>query len=51
MRRVLLIAAILVAAAAPSLAQEQLKVGNTYSGNIKLSAPDNGVYLALPEGA
>lgn len=50
MRQVLLIATILAFLAAPSLAQEQLIVGNTYSGNIKLSSPDNGLYLALPEG-
>lgn len=34
----------------PSHAQDQLKVGNTYTGHVKLSAPNNGVYLPLPEG-
>jgi hypothetical protein len=50
MRQVFFVVAFLLSAAVPSLAQEQLKVGNTYSGNIKLSSPDNGVYLTLPEG-
>jgi hypothetical protein len=50
MRQVLFVAAILLSTAVPSFAQEQLKIGNTYSGNIKLSSPNNGIYLALPEG-
>jgi len=50
MRQVIIIAAILLSVATPSLAQEQLIVGNSYAGNIKLSSPDNGVYLTLPEG-
>ena len=50
MRLAIVIAAILLSVATPSLAQEQLTVGNTYSGNIKLSSPNNGVYLTLPEG-
>ena len=47
---VIIIAAMLLSTAVPSLAQEQLIVGNSYSGSIKLSSPNNGVYLALPEG-
>lgn len=50
MRQIFFALAFLLSAAVPSLAQEQLKVGNTYSGNIKLSSPNNGVYLTLPEG-
>ena len=50
MRHVLLIAAILLSIAAPSFAQEQLVVGNSYSGSVKLSSSNSGLYLALPEG-
>lgn len=50
MRQAIIIAAIFLSIATPSLAQEQLIVGNSYSGNIKLSSPNNGVYLTLPEG-
>lgn len=50
MRQVVLVATILAFLAAPSLAQEQLKVGNSYSGTIKLSSSNSGIYLALPEG-
>ena len=51
MRQVFFALAFVVSAAVPSLAQEQLKVGNTYSGNIKLSSSNSGIYLALPEGS
>ena len=47
---VIIIAAMLLSTAVPSLAQERLIVGNSYSGNVKLSSPNNGIYLALPEG-
>lgn len=50
MRQVVLVAFLLMALTAPSLAQEQLKVGNSYSGNIKLSSSNSGIYLPLPEG-
>lgn len=50
MRQLVIIATILLSVTTPSLAQEQLKVGDSYSGNIKLSSPNGGIYLALPEG-
>ena len=50
MRQIFLIAAFLLSVAAPSLAQEQLVVGNSYSGNIKLSSSNGGIYLPLLEG-
>ena len=50
MRQILLIAAFLLCIAAPTLAQEQLIVGNSYSGSVKLSSPNGGLYLALPDG-
>lgn len=50
MRQAIVFAAFFLSIATPSLAQEQLIVGNSYSGNIKLSSPNNGVYLTLPEG-
>ena len=50
MRQLFIIAAILLSIATPGLAQEQLIVGNSYSGNIKLYSQNGGIYLALPEG-
>lgn len=50
MRQAIIIAAILLSIATPSLGQEQLIVGNSYSGNIKLSSSNSGIYLTLPEG-
>jgi hypothetical protein len=35
----------------PAVAQAQLKVGDTYSGSIKVSSSNGGIYLALPEGS
>jgi hypothetical protein len=35
----------------PSVAQEALTVGNSYSGHVKLSSSNSGLYLALPPGA
>ena len=51
MRQAIVFAAFLLSIATPSLAQEQLIVGNSYSGNVKLSAPNDGVSLSLPEGS
>ena len=50
MRQILLIAAMFLSTATPSFAQELLKVGNSYSGNVNLSSSTNRIYLALPEG-
>lgn len=50
MRQIVFISALLLSIAAPSLAQEQLIVGNSYSGNVKLSSPNNAMYLTLLEG-
>lgn len=46
----IIIIAILLLPATPGGAQEQLIVGNSYSGNIKLSSSNSGIYLPLPEG-
>lgn len=50
MRQFFLIIAIFLFSVVPSFAQEQLKIGNTYSGHIKLSDSNSGIYLALPKG-